>query len=205
MRRRIVLGVALTALFPAAGGAHRLDEFLHATRVALEPQSIRLELELTPGSSIARSVVNRIDVDHDQRFSGDEAESYARLVLRDVSVWLDGTALDLRLQHVEVATPEELLAGMGAISMVATRTMVPTLGRHQLKLRNNHENAAVYLMNALVPETDDIIITAQSRDGRQQEFSIDYEVRSPPSQLWWILPLCLSVGTFGARRLRERL
>jgi hypothetical protein len=202
MRRRIALAVVLTALCPTEGTAHRLDEYLQATRVALTPKCLRLELDLTPGSNIAASVVSRIDVDHDRRFSGAEAEIYARLVLRDVSVWLDGMALDLGLQHVEVPTPEEMHDGVGAIRIVATTATVPTRSRHQLKLRNNHDTArGVYLVNVLVPEADEVIITGQSRDGRQQEFSVEYELRSPAAQLWWILAACVSLGTLAVRRV----
>ena len=202
MRRRIALGLVLAALWPAAGKAHRLDEYLQATRVALTATGIRLELDLTPGANIAGSVVSRIDVDQDRRFSGGEVEHYARVVLRDLDVRLDGTALDLRLQHVEVATPDELLDGVGAIRIVAAAAHASALARHQLKLRNDHETArSVYLMNVLVPESDEVVITGQSRDGRQQEFSVEYATHLPVSPLWWVLVACVSLGTLGARRL----
>lgn len=203
MTRRIVIALVLAASFPADAIAHRMDEYLQAARLAVTPNSVRLELDLTPGTTIAASVVSRIDADHDGRFSPGEAESYARVVLRDVSMWLDEMPLDLRLQHVEVSTLEELLDGVGTISVVATTAIVPTPARHVLTLQNNHDLArGVYLMNALVPRTKDVIITAQSRDGRQQQLSVEYEVRSSASQLWWILAACVSVGTLGVRRLR---
>ena len=205
MTRPIALAVVLVAMFPADGTAHRLDEYLQAARVALTPNSIRLELDLTPGANIAQSLVNRIDLDRDGRFSPEEAEVYARVVLREIGVWLDGASLDLGLQHVEVSTPEELLDGVGTLSIVATTAVVSPPALHQLTLRNSHDTArGVYLMNALVPKSKDVIITAQARDGRQQEFRVEYEVRSSAAQLWWILAACGSLGTLGARRLSTR-
>ena len=202
MKRSIALVVVLVAAFPAEGAAHRLDEYLQAARVALTPNLIRLELDLTPGANIAASVVNRIDLDRNGRFSAAEAEVYARVVLRDIGMGLDGTSLDLGLQQVEISTPEELHDGVGTISIVAKAVVTSTPALHRLRLRNNHDPArSVYLMNALVPETEDVVITAQSRNGRQQEFRVDYEVRSSAWQLWWILAACGSLGTLGVRRL----
>ena len=45
------LGMWLT--FPAPAGAHRLDEYLQTTRVAIDIDRVGLDIDLTPGTSMA--------------------------------------------------------------------------------------------------------------------------------------------------------
>ena len=54
--------------------AHRLDEYLQATRVAIARDRIDLEIDLTPGATIAASIATEIDTDRDGRFSPAEGE-----------------------------------------------------------------------------------------------------------------------------------
>ena len=59
--------------------------------------------------------------------------------------------------------------GEGTIRLQAAATL-PRLstGAHQLLFRNSHHpDRSVYLANALVPESDDVAVTAQRRDGDQ--------------------------------------
>ena len=52
----------------------------------------------------------------------------------------------------------------------------------------------MYLANALVPESDQVAVTAQRRDGDQSELTIDYVLRAAPatSTPAWLL------GSIGA-------
>ena len=54
-RRRAVAALVLASAF--AGGAtlsaHRLDEYLQAARVGIEPDRLHLELDMTPGVAVA--------------------------------------------------------------------------------------------------------------------------------------------------------
>jgi hypothetical protein len=66
------------------------------------------------------------------------------------------------------------------------------MGRHQLLFRNRHHpDRSVYLANALVPDSDDVAVTAQRRDGDQTELTIEYIVRAAPasasSRTAWLL------------------
>ena len=62
--RRLALLLALLA-FPSAVFAHRDDEYLQATLVAIEPSGIRLQINLTPGVDVAEQVLALIDRDQD--------------------------------------------------------------------------------------------------------------------------------------------
>ncbi|HEY1233474.1 MAG TPA: hypothetical protein VGH22_08860 [Candidatus Binatia bacterium] len=55
---RLSLLVALLAV-PSTVFAHRDDEYLQATLVAIEPSGIRLQINLTPGIAVAERVIAR--------------------------------------------------------------------------------------------------------------------------------------------------
>src|SRR5262244_1835242 len=73
--------------------AHRLDEYLQATRVSVERNRIVLEIDLTPGVSVAPLVFSFIDKNDDGGISKPEAEVYGQQVLNSISLSLDGAAL----------------------------------------------------------------------------------------------------------------
>src|SRR5262249_53406279 len=64
--------------------AHRLDEYLQATLVSIEPNAIRLQINLTPGVAVAEPVLARIDLDRDGVISTNEAAAYAEMLKRDL-------------------------------------------------------------------------------------------------------------------------
>ncbi len=80
MTRGGIVAAALTAggmfLSPRLD-AHRLDEYLQATRLSVALDRIELEIDLTPGVSIAERIVTAIDTDRDGRFSPAESDAYA--------------------------------------------------------------------------------------------------------------------------------
>lgn len=203
MTRRIAIFIASTMFVPVGADAHRLDEYLHASRVALARDAISVEMDLTPGVSVARDIVGLIDRDDDGRIDGQEAEGYARAILGDVSLTIDGLPQPLSLRHVSISPAGELIDGMGTISIVASARVATPSGRHQAILRNAHHSpAGVYLVNALIPDTRDIVIASQTRDPRQRELRVDYDVSSAATPVWWALAACALLGTLSAQRLK---
>ena len=73
--------------------------------------------------------------------------------------------------------------GEGTIRLQSTATLPRlSMGPHQLLFRNSHHpDRSVYLANALVPESDQVAVTAQRRDGDQSELTIDYVLRAAPA------------------------
>lgn len=57
---------------PLATEAHRLDEYLQATRLSVARDRIDLELDLTAGADVASAVFASIDTNHDGRISPTE-------------------------------------------------------------------------------------------------------------------------------------
>ena len=81
---------------------------------------VRVEIDLSPGVSVARRSCAKLTAIGDGRLSGTEAEAYARVVTREVAVQVDGETRPLAIGQVEIAPIGDLTAGMGVIHIVAT-------------------------------------------------------------------------------------
>jgi uncharacterized protein (TIGR03382 family) len=175
--------VALVALLCSSLGwsstaeAHRLDEYLQATRIDLSSDRIRLAIDLTPGVIVAPSVLEAIDTDRDQQISDIEADAYANHVMREMVLLQDGGFRPLTLAQRQFSSVAELTAGTGTIRLEALARAVDAPGPHQLVVRNGHRpDIGAYLVNALVPDSDDIVIGEQRRDSLQREIELHYSV-----------------------------
>ena len=205
MRRAVPATTALLVAAVASPSAHRLDEYLQAARVSLAHTRVELELDLSPGASVADGIISLIDRDDDRRISPPEAEQYGRDVLADLLLELDGRAVSLTLDRVEVSPLEEMRHGLGAIQVRASGTVEPRLSvRRELHLRNNHHpDSSVYLVNALMPSEPGISVVAQTRDAAQREARIEYSVRPQwPKYVYW--PVLGIAALFFALRRRSR-
>ena len=162
--------------------AHRLDEYLQATRVAVATNRIDLSIDLTPGVAVAGQVLAVVDKDRDGQVSGDECAAYARRVLKDIRVGLDEKVFPLSLVDASFPALHEVKAGMGVIRIKATAPVGQlAAGRHSLSLTNAHlPTISVYLVNALVPKDSAIRITKQTRDELQKDYRLEFNVTSSP-------------------------
>jgi hypothetical protein len=171
-----VLGAWLATLPPA--GAHRVDEYLEATRLSIDLERVDLEIDLTAGVALASRVFAWIDTNRDGEISNAEGEAYARQMLRSVGLKVDGWPVPIRL--VETSFPQfgDMSLGVGTIRLRAT-AKVPAAGagRHQVSFLNTHRSeSSVYLVNALVPANPRIQIADQRRDIAQHALTLDYKV-----------------------------
>ena len=173
----ILLGCLLLALETEAF-AHRLDEYLQATRVSVATNRIDLSIDLTPGVAVADPVLAIIDKDQNGRVSDVERAAYTQSVLKDIKVGLDEKALALRVVDASFPTLQGITSGLGVIRIKATAsfdTLQP--GQHALSLTNSHLPAiSVYLVNALVPKDPAIQITKQARDELQKDYRLEFGV-----------------------------
>ena len=186
----LVLAAASTAR------AHRLDEYLQASRLAIDPDRVSIELDLTPGIAIAGVVIRDIDADASGSIDPAEARAYSQRALRAISLGIDGAPLDLQVIDRVYPSIDAMKAGQGTIRLRLAATL-PRLasGAHRLQYRNTHRtDIAVYLANAMMPMTDRIAVHAQQRDVDQREIVIEYELRggtaAPISP--WVWPLVVS-------------
>ncbi len=173
-------------LLPAASAAHRLDEYLQATRVSIGRERTDVEIDLTPGVAVADEVLAAIDTDRNGVLSAGEGESYARTVLAAISVELDGLSRTVRLRTQQLPAPDAAREGVGTIRLRATVDTPAAEGPHALVYRNVHwPGLSVYLANALVPDDPAIEITRQSRDPLQHELRIDYRIAGGQKSPGW--------------------
>lgn len=176
-----LLGCLLLAL-ATDGLAHRLDEYLQATRVSVATNRIDLSIDLTPGVAVVDQVLAVIDQDRDGRVSGDECTAYAQRVLKDIRIGLDGKVFSLSLVDASFPALHEVKGGTGTIRIKATAPVGQlSVGNHALSLTNAHLSAiSVYLVNALVPKDRAIKITRQTRDELQKDYRLEFSASASP-------------------------
>jgi len=210
-RSRVVAGLtsALVVATSLAASAHRRDEYLQAARIAVDPDRVQVELDLTAGISVAEAVIRDIDRDGSGSITGDEARTYASAVLRTMRLEVDRRPLQVELINVTVPELAAIRNGEGAIRLeLGARLPALAAGAHQILFLNAHRtDIGVYLANALAPVSPRIAIAAQRRDVAQREITIDYALTaSPVTGTRTLLPLgalvVLSLAAFGWMRER---
>jgi hypothetical protein len=190
MKRLVWTTLAILAVSSAPAGSHQLDEYLQAARIAVAAHDVVLEMSLTPGVAVAPRIFALIDRDGDGLVTSAEIDSYARRVLRDVALWVDGQPVQLTLTRAECPPWEEIREGAGTIRIEAVaKARAMSAERHQIRLVNTHQpEFSAYLVNALVPSDSAITIAAQRRDVLQHGIELDVDVaRSYTTALWSIL------------------
>jgi hypothetical protein len=201
-----VLGIWVGCPVPA--DAHRLDEYLQVTRLSIDRERLRLEIDLTAGISVAGQVFTSIDTDHDGQVSIVERSAYAREVLRSIALSIDGRPTPIVLEDSEFPDILEMSLGVGTICLRATATVpsaAAAIGHHTVSYANNHRPvASVYLVNALVPADSRVEIGQPHRDVAQRALRLDYSVL--PDVLWmrlsWSLVGLATVGLLACARWR---
>ena len=199
--KRLLACFLCTLAFQATAVAHVVDEYLQQAQIALAPGGARVELRLIPGVQVADRVMAMIDVDDDGRISPAEEQAYARRVLQDIALEVDGRRAPLKLTGIHFPAWREMNEGNGAIRLDLTvdAAALGTAGEHQLSFRNDHmPELGAYLANALVPATSEIKISGQERDPLQREMRLSFHftpanVQGP--QPWTgVLMLCLCLA-----------
>ena len=190
-------------------GAHRLDEYLQATRVAVGVERVGLDVDLTPGISIAPQITASIDTNGDGTLSPDEAAAYARQVLDSLAVSVDSRRVPLTLIDVQMPDVRDIALGVGTLRLRVAANLLPlAVGRHQLTFVNSHRReSSIYLANALVPDDGRIEIVAQRHERDQHGLTIDYQVspRAGWTRISWLLAALTALGVLaGARRTHRQ-
>jgi hypothetical protein len=200
-----VAALSIVATCPRVGHAHVLDEYLQATRLAISRERIVLEIDLTAGAAVAAGVFTQIDRDGDGQVSPSEIETYGQNVLQDLVIELDARPYALRLTRAECPSWPEIRDGDGTIRLEAVADVVFSSGRHRLRYANAHQPAiGTYMVNALVPSTRAIAITAQQRDIRQRRLDLDIDVAAPSSPVQWSLVSGVGFAALILYRRRDR-
>lgn len=188
MIRRLVLALSITVAWmltaSAAVDAHRLDEYLQATRVDIGRDRVTVEIDLTPGVALASGVFDTIDTDGDGEITPSEARAYAEAIIAGLAFDVDDRRTAPTLSEVRFPTLEQMANGVGTIRLTATAPLRATWGRHTLRVRNDHRaDIGVYLVNTLVPADRDVEIVSQARDTKQHELRLEYRITPAASAI----------------------
>ena len=197
-------GVVIGWLWAAApAGAHRLDEYLQATRIGFSQNRIDLEIDLTAGASIAEQIFAMVDANGDGQINDAEGDEYARRVIDAIRLSVDSRPLSVTLVSRTFPDRQAMGLGLGTIRLRATAPASAGTGRHALVYLNMHVAvSSVYLVNALLPSDERIQISAQQRDVEQRGVTVDYRIAM--SEGWvrggWLLTAVAMVGVLRIRR-----
>ena len=115
--KRLLACFLFAFAFQATAAAHVLDEYVQVTKIALAPGVANVELRLIPGLKVADCIFAMIDVDGDGQSSRAEEQAYARHVMRDIALEVDGRRAPLALTGVEFPSRREMHDGSGAIRL----------------------------------------------------------------------------------------
>lgn len=209
----VVCTLVLLAATPV--GAHRLDEYLQATTIAVEKERLQAEIRLVPGVAVFPIVFADIDSDSDGVASAAEQRAYAEQVLRDLSVSADGRRLPLRLVSSTFAPKELLQEGRGEIQLRLEADVPGRASKRRLTFENHHQRRiGAYLVNGLVSRDPDIQLAAQQRNHDQSVYQLDYTDASAPGGMlsfaswsgpWGWMDCVLMALVVGLALLRRRL
>jgi type II secretory pathway component PulM len=186
MKRLLQCFLCACALHTAVS-AHVLDQYLQVTQIALAPDGVRIELRLIPGVQVADRICTLIDANGDGEISAAEEQAYARRVSQEIELAISGVNAPLTLTDLQFPTQSDMREGLGTIHLTYEASVnLRAAAQQQLYFRNNHlSELGVYLVNALMPTTNEIKIGAQMRDPLQREMRFDYHLPAANSTLWW--------------------
>jgi hypothetical protein len=210
MRRLLVTLVLLGIVSgrPVPAGAHRLDEYLQATRLSIDVDRVSVEIDLTAGVNAASQVVAWIDTNRDGQISSTEGRAYAQQMLGAVGLEVDGRTAPLSLIDSGFPDVRDMTAGVGTIRLRATANLPASpSGRHQIAYVNDHRSEmSVYLVNAMVPKDPRIQIAGQRRDPAQHRLTLDYDVttHSGWARMSWLWGGLAAVGVLAVARRPRR-
>ena len=187
---RLVAISLLLLAFGTSAFAHRLDEYLQATKISLEKDRIQAQIRMTPGVAVFSSVMATIDTNGDGVVSEGEQRAYAERVIGDLSLTVDGDRLSLQLISAIFPKTDEMKEGLGDIQIEFSAEARRGGPERKLVFENHHQKPiAAYLVNCLAPRDPDIQVAAQSRNYEQSVYQLDYVQGGVRSDLlalaWW--------------------
>jgi hypothetical protein len=177
---RRVLSALLCCTTPAL--AHPVDEVVQGAYLTLTPGTVQLELDITPGSKVASSVLKALDANQDGKVQPQEAQSYARNVLSQSTLKLNGQNTLWTLQSTEIPPLEDLRLGSATLKIYAQAKRTDLAGVHSLSYLNRYTPAkSQWVANVFLQPSDQWVyqVNAQKHSNDGQTLSVQYTVKKP--------------------------
>ena len=212
LRRAVIMPLLLIAMLAIASPVCAISwmQYLQATLVDIEPECIRLQINLTPGVSVADAVLSLIDRDRDGKISATEAAAYSELLKRDLIVRLDQRIVELKPTSFNFPDPDEVRTGWGIIQIEYSIDPGSMSAGDTISLLENHHlnTVSAYLFNAALPRSDFIEIASQKRNESQSIGDIEFTFHPPAKSsrhagTFASVAVLLAVGVTGMWRVRR--
>ena len=183
------------------------EDYLQAARIDLEPDSVLITLDLTPGIAVAESFMAAIDHDRDGSLSTEEQRGYASEVVRALEIEIEVSHRPSRLIRPAFREYLRFVGARGPSGCRTARASWPVWWRTSTVLQERAPwRPERVLANALVPRSDRVSVSGQRRDDRQRELRIDFAVRGgsiDSTPVWLLVGVAAAVLMMGfSRRIR---
>jgi hypothetical protein len=173
--RRIAVGLALALSAPAF--THEVDEYVQATLISLERDHLDVQIRLVPGADVFSQVFAAIDTNADGVVSDAEKQAYARSVLHDLTLTLNGQRVNAEIVLVQFPSIDLMKDGLGEIHLGLRVLVAKRSAREKFVLENHHQRGiSAYLVNCLQPQDEGLRIVSQHRSADQSRYELEYEI-----------------------------
>ncbi|MBB6017090.1 hypothetical protein ACFP9V_22815 [Deinococcus radiopugnans] len=173
------LALTLAALLLPVAQAHPVDEVVQGAYLTLAPGAVQLELDVTPGSQVAGTVLTSLDANTDGRITDAEARAYAGRVLKQSTLKLGDVAAGWTLGKIEVPPYADLKTGNAVLKIYATAKRRDTVGAQTLSYQNRYQpakgqwTANIFLLPGAGWQYG---VTGQQRSNDGQQLTVNYTV-----------------------------
>src|SRR4029453_7041590 len=107
----------------AGGAGQRLAEYLQGAGLAIGPDRVEIELDLTPGIALAEAIVRDIDRDRNGSLSPEGQPPHGSRVLSALDLEADGRPLAVQLRASDVPDVDAMRRGEGTIRLRTAATL----------------------------------------------------------------------------------
>jgi len=206
MKKLLASAAVILLALPTSVFAHRLDEYLEATILSVEHDHVEGSMRLVPGVAVSAPVIASIDTNGDGVLSEAERQTYAKRVVSDLVLSVDGQPLTLRLVSADSPSIEQMKQGMGEIHLYFAADLPAGNVNRRIVFENHHQSGiAVYLVNTIVPRDRNIQITGQNRNENQSFYELNLVQQHGGTRrtLWPNLSGFAGAFRLGARHISE--
>ena len=150
---------------------------MQAALISLERDHLDVQLRLVPGADVFSQVFASIDTNADGVVSDVEKQAYARSVLRDLTLSMNGQRVTAGIVSIDFPSVDLMKEGLGEIQLTLRVPVMKPSARQKFVLENHHQRAiSAYLVNCLKPRDSSLHIVSQHRSADQARYELDYDV-----------------------------
>ena len=176
-RTALLLAAFASSTLNAPAFAHEVDEYVQAALISLERDHLDVQLRLVPGADVFSQVIARIDTNADGVISDAEKQAYARSVLHDLTLTLNGKPVNATIALVQFPSVDLMKDGLGEIHVGLRISIAKPGAREKFVLENHHQRGiSAYLVNCLQPRDSELRIVSQHRSADQSRYELEYEI-----------------------------